>query len=53
MTPILPMLLRDWLEFKKNALVTILFWILLPILIHTLLAIPLSRMIFLNIRYLN
>ena len=53
MTPILPMLKRDWIEFRKYALFTILFWILIPILIHTFLAIPLSRFIFMDIRYLN
>ena len=53
MTPIIPMLKRDWIEFRKYALFTILFWILIPILIHTFLAIPLSRFIFMDIRYLN
>ena len=53
MTPILPMLKRDWIEFRKHALYTILFWVLMPILIHTFISIPLSRFIFLDIRYLN
>ena len=53
MTPVIPMLKRDWIEFKKHALFTILFWVLMPILIHTLLAIPLSRLISMDIRYLN
>ena len=53
MTPVIPMLQRDWIEFKKHALFTILFWVLMPILIHTLLAIPLSRLISMDIRYLN
>ena len=53
MTPIIPMLKRDWIEFRKHALFTILFWVLIPILIHTFLAIPLSRLISMDIRYLN
>ena len=53
MTPIIPMLKRDWIEFRKHALFTILFWVLIPILIHTFLAIPLSRFIIMDIRYLN
>ena len=53
MTPIIPMLKRDWIEFRKHVLFTILFWSLIPILIHTFLAIPLSRLIIMDIRYLN
>ena len=53
MTPVIPMLKRDWIEFRKHAIFTILFWVLIPILIHTFLAIPLSRLIFMDIRYLN
>ena len=53
MTPIFPMLKRDWIEFRKHVLFTILFWVLIPILIHTFLAIPLSRFIIMDIRYLN
>ena len=53
MTPVIPMLKRDWIEFRKYALFTILFWVLIPILIHTFLAIPLSRFIIIDIRYLN
>ena len=53
MTPIIPLLKRDWIEFRKHALYVILFWVLIPILIHTFLAIPLSRLIFMDIRYLN
>ena len=53
MTPVIPMLKRDWIEFRKHALFSILFWVLMPILIHIFLAIPLSRLIFMDIRYLN
>ena len=53
MTPIIPMLKRDWIEFRKHALITILFWVLTPILIHIFIAIPLSRLITMDIRYLN
>ena len=53
MTPVIPMLKRDWIEFRKHALFTVLFWVLMPILIHIFLAIPLSRLIFMDIRYLN
>ena len=53
MTPVIPMLKRDWIEFRKHAIFTILFWVLIPILIHAFLAIPLSRLIFMDIRYLN
>ena len=53
MNPIIPMLKRDWIEFRKNYLVTIIFWVLIPVLIYIFLAIPLSRLIFLDVRYLN
>ena len=53
MTPIIPMLKRDWIEFRKHVLLTLFFWALIPILIHTFLAIPLSRLIIMDIRYLN
>jgi len=53
MTPIMPMLKRDWIEFRKHTIFTILFWALMPILIHTFISIPLSRLIFMDIRYLN
>ena len=53
MTPLIPMLKRDWIEFRKHVIFTILFWVLIPILIHTFLAIPLSRLISMDIRYLN
>ena len=50
MTPIIPLLKRDWIEFRQHALFTILFWVLIPILIHIFLAIPLSRFIIMDIR---
>ena len=53
MNPIIPLFKRELLEFKKHAFSIILFWILTPIIIHTLLAIPLSRLITMDIRYLN
>ena len=53
MNPIIPLFKRELLEFKKHAFSIILFWVLTPIIIHTLLAIPLSRLITMDIRYLN
>ena len=50
---ILTILKRDLYEFKKNYIYIILFFIILPIIIHILLAIPLSNLIIINIRYLN
>jgi len=53
MNPIIPLFKRELLEFKKYAFSIILFWVLTPIIIHTLIAIPLSRLITMDIRYLN
>ena len=53
MNPIIPLFKRELLEFKKHAFSIILFWVLMPIIIHILLAIPLSRLIVVDIRYLN
>ena len=53
MSVIIPLLKRDWIEFRKHALVILLFWVLMPVLIHISLAIPLSRLIILDVRYLN
>jgi len=49
----LPLLKRDWYEFRRHILVYIVLWILIPIFLHLLLAIPLSRFINLEVRYLN
>ena len=53
MSVIIPLIKRDWLEFRKHVLSILFFWILMPILIHVFLAIPLSRLITLDVRYLN
>jgi len=53
MNPIIPLFKRELLEFKKHAFSIMLFWVLMPIIIHMLLAIPLSRLITMDIRYLN
>jgi ABC-type multidrug transport system permease subunit len=53
MNPLLPLFKRELLEFKKHVFPILLFWVLMPIIIHTLLAIPLSRLITMDIRYLN
>ncbi|MBC8257216.1 MAG: hypothetical protein H8E85_07915 [Candidatus Marinimicrobia bacterium] len=53
MNPLIPLFKREFLEFKKNVFPIFLFWILMPIVIHTFLAIPLSRIITMDIRYLN
>ena len=53
MNTIIPLLKRDWLEFRKHALSIFLFWVVMPVLIHIFLAIPLSRLINLDVRYLN
>ena len=50
---ILPLLKRDWYGFRKHFLAYLALWILIPILIHLLLAIPLSHIISLEVRYLN
>ncbi len=53
MNSILCLLRREWIEFKKYSITIILFWIIFPIILHICLAIPLSNLIKLNIRYLN
>ena len=53
MNPLLPLFKRELLECKKHVFSTVLFWVLMPIVIHTFLAIPLSRIITMDIRYLN
>ena len=50
MSAFVPLLKRDWIEFKKYVFSIFLFWILMPILIHIFLAIPLSRLIIVDIR---
>ncbi len=44
---------RDWYGFRKQLPTYLVLWILIPILIHLLLAIPLSSLISLEVRYLN
>ena len=53
MNPLLPLFKRELLEFKKHVFPTVLFWVLMPIVLHTFLAIPLSIIITMDIRYLN
>ena len=43
----------NWLEFRQHALTILFFWIFMPVLIHISLAIPFSRLITLDVRYLN
>ena len=50
---ILPLLKRDWYGFRKHFLEYLALWVIIPILIHLILAIPLSRFIILEVRYLN
>ena len=50
---ILPLLKRDWYGFRKHFLVYLALWIIIPTLIHLILVIPLSRLIILEVRYLN
>ena len=53
MNVIFPLIKWNWLEFKKHVLTILFFWIFMPVLIHISLAIPLSRLITLDVRYLN
>lgn len=53
MSSILCLLKREWIEFKKYSITIVLFWIIFPIVLHICLAIPLSNLIVLKIRYLN
>ena len=53
MTFLLPLLIRELYEFKNNFFFVSLFWILLPVLFHILLAIPFSNIIPMDMRYLN
>jgi len=50
---ILPLLKRDLYGFRRHFLAYLTLWILTPILIHLLLAIPLSRLISFEVQYLN
>jgi len=47
------LLKRDWYGFRKNFVIYLALWIIIPVLIHLILAIPLSRLIILEVRYLN
>ena len=44
---------RDWYGFRNHIVLYIALWILIPVLIHLLIAVPLSRLISLEVRYLN
>ena len=50
---ILPLLKRDWYSFRKHIIVYLALWVLFPVLMHLLLAIPLSYLISMEVRYLN
>tara|TARA_B100000945_G_scaffold314695_1_gene312658 strand:- start:17 stop:763 length:747 start_codon:yes stop_codon:yes gene_type:complete len=50
---ILALLTRDWLIVKKNILFYITLWIAMPIILHLILAIPLSQIIKMKVLYLN
>lgn len=47
------MLKRDWFSFRKKALSLVFVWAVFPMVLHILIAIPLSKVIQLDIRYLN
>ena len=49
----LALLKRDWYEFRKYFISYLVVWFLLPVLLHLLLAIPLSRIVILEIQYLD
>ena len=49
----LVMLKRDWLGFKNNFLVYFLIWVILPVLLQMVLVIPLSKVVQLDMRYMN
>ena len=53
MNVIFPLIKWNWLEFRKHVLPILFFWIFMPVLIHITLAIPFSRLITLDVRYLN
>lgn len=53
MTPLIPLLKRDLLDFKKNIFSIFTFWILTPVFLHLFLSIPLSNIISIDIRYLS
>ena len=47
------LLYRDWLNIKKNIILLLVIFTMLPMLLHLFLSIPLSNIISLDIRYLN
>ena len=47
------LLYRDWLNIKKNVILLLVIFTMLPMLLHLFLSIPLSNIISLEIRYLN
>jgi len=47
------LLYRDWLNIKKNIILLLVTFTMLPMLLHLFLSLPLSNIIFLDIRYLN
>jgi len=48
-----PLMLRELYDFKNHFISVLLFWVLMPVILHIFLAIPLSLVIQLDIRYLN
>ena len=53
MMPIITLLKRDLLDFKKNIFSIFTFWVLAPVFLHLFLSIPLSNIITIDIRYLS
>lgn len=47
------MLKRDWFSFRKKILSFLFIWAMFPMILHVLVALPLSKVIQLDIRYLN
>ncbi|MDP6570695.1 MAG: hypothetical protein QGF57_05590 [Candidatus Marinimicrobia bacterium] len=48
-----PLLLRELYDLKNHFISVLLFWVLMPVILHIFLAIPLSLVIQMDIRYLN
>ncbi len=48
-----PLLLRELYDLKNHFISVLFFWFLMPVILHIFLAIPLSLVIHMDIRYLN
>ena len=53
MTPLIPLLKRDLIDFKNNIFSIFTLFILTPVFLHLFLSIPLSNIISIDIRYLS